>query len=135
MPNLSASPASRKVSRSSAREGILVPVRADRSSEPAEYAVGRTESIPEALTIGLNPLALYRGRFFDADRGVSVTLERANDPVTVTIQQSYEGLKFKDFTDQFKEHPGQGYLHYGTNLRYKLVLTTDLARDAICVTT
>src|SRR5262249_2178065 len=30
-----------------------------------------------------------------------------------------------DFADQFKEHPGQGYLHYGTNLRYKLVLTTD----------
>jgi hypothetical protein len=114
-----------KASRSSAREGILVPVRADRSSDRVGYAVGRTESIREPVTLALNPVAFYRGRFFGADAGVSVTLSRANDPVKVTIQQSYEGLKFKDFTDQFKEHPGQGYLHYGTNLQYKLELTTD----------
>ena len=85
----------------------------------------RTESTAEPLTVPLSPGVFYRGRFFPADRGIDVTLDPAHDPVAVTIQQSYEGLAFKDFTDQFKEHPGQGFLHYGTNLKYKLVFNAD----------
>ena len=60
-----------------------------------------------------------------------MTIEPARDPVTVTIHQNYDGLKFKDFADQFKEHPGQGYLHYGTNLQYKLVLASDRPMKAV----
>lgn len=120
-----------KASRANARDGLLVPVRAGRTSERKDYLVGRTESTNEPMTLRLNPVAFYRGRVFSAERGVSVTLNRANDPVAVTIQQSYEGLKFRDFTDQFKEHPGRGFLHYGTDLQYKLVLTTDRPVKAV----
>jgi hypothetical protein len=94
--------------------------------------VQRTESSQELARVPLRLGAFYRGRFFPAERTVDVTIEPAHDPVTVTIQQSYERLPFKDFTDQFKEHPGQGFLHYGTNLQYKLVLTSDRP-SKVCV--
>jgi hypothetical protein len=115
-----------KVSRRNAREGVLVAVHADQPPARIEYTVGRTESTPEPVALTLNPAAFYRGHFYPADRGVDVTMDSSRNPVAVTIQQSYEGLKFRDFTDQFKEHPGQGYLHYGTYLQYKLVLTAEL---------
>jgi hypothetical protein len=115
-----------KVSRGNAREGVLVPVHADQSPARIEYSVGRTESTPAPVALTLNPAAFYRGHIYPADRGVDVTLDSSRNPVTVTIQQSYEGVKYKDFTDQFKEHPGQGYLHFGTYLQYKLVLTAVL---------
>src|SRR5262249_23996361 len=79
----------------------------------------------ETKTATLNPIAFYRGRFFPADHDLNVRIEPAKDPVAVAIQQNYEGLRFKNFTDQFEEHPGQGYLHFPTNLQYKLVLTAD----------
>ncbi|MHC5544665.1 hypothetical protein ACYOEI_41060, partial [Singulisphaera rosea] len=104
-------------------EGSLLPVHADRLGGRKDFLVGRTESTHESLAVRLSPVAFYRGRIFPAERGVDVTLDPASDPVTVTIRQSYEGIN-KNFTDQFKEHPGQGYLHFGTELKYKLMMTT-----------
>jgi hypothetical protein len=114
-----------KATRQEARQGVLVPLIADARPPSLEYVAMRTESTPEPVTVPVSPGVFYRGRYFAADRAIDVTVDPARDPVTVTIQQSYEGLAFKDFTDQFKEHPGQGYLHFGTNLKYKLVLTGD----------
>lgn len=122
---------SEKTSRANAREGALVPVGAEHRAERREYLVGRTESTPEPVSLRLKPVAFYRGQVFTAERGVEVTLNRAEDPVSVTIQQSYEGLKFRDFGDQFKEHPGQGYLHFGSDLRYKLVVKADRAMKVV----
>jgi hypothetical protein len=118
--------------RQAARGGVLFNVTPNPREEPVEYLVQRTESTPEALRVPLRLGAFYRGRLFPAEDAVEVNLESARDPVAVTIQQSYEGLSFKDFTDQFKEHPGQGYLHYGTNLKYKLVLSSERALK-VCV--
>ena len=117
-----------QATRHGAREGVLVPVGPDRTKavHPVDYLVGRTESTIEPLKVTLGPGVFYRGRYFPSDRGVDVNVEPAHDPVAVTIRQSYEGLAFKDFTDQFKEHPGQGFLHYATKLKYKLVFTSDL---------
>ena len=96
-----------------------------KPARTVSYLVQRTESTPEPLTVPVTPGVFFRGRFFPAERKIDVTIDPARDPVAVTVQQSYEGLPFKDFTDQFKEHPGQGYLHYGTNLKYKLIFTSD----------
>jgi hypothetical protein len=102
-----------------------VKVAAELPEQVVEYLVQRTESTPEAVQVPLRLGSFYRGRVFPVESALDVTLEPARDPVAVTIVQSYEGLPFKGFTDQFKEHPGQGFLHYGTNLKYKLVLSTD----------
>jgi hypothetical protein len=118
--------------RQAARGGVLFNVAPDPREEPVDYLVQRTESTAEALRVPLRLGAFYRGRLFPAEDAVEVSLESARDPVAVTVQQSYEGLPFKDFTDQFKEHPGQGYLHYGTNLKYKLVLSSERAMK-VCV--
>jgi hypothetical protein len=120
-----------KATRRIAREGRLVPVAADRPGATVEYRVGRSESTRETVSAELKPVSFYRGRTFTAEHPAVVSIDPARDPVAVTIQQSYEGLKFRDFTDQFKEHPGQGFLHYGTNLQYKLVLTADRPLKAV----
>jgi hypothetical protein len=111
--------------RQAARAGVLVKVAPDRPAQPVEYLVQRTESTPETLKVPVRLGAFYRGHVFRVENEIDVTLETARDPVAVTIAQSYEGLAFKDFGDQFKEHPGQGFLHYGTNLKYKLILSSD----------
>src|SRR5262249_3425904 len=110
-----------------ARGGALVAVGAgdQGARDPLEFAVTRTESIPVTVEVELTPRAFYRGHVFVTGRAVALAFLLAKDPVAVTRRQSYEGPKFKDFTDQFKEHPGRGYLHYGTNLQYKLVLTAE----------
>jgi hypothetical protein len=115
-----------------ASAGVLAKVAPEPHEQLVDYMVQRTESTSEALRVPLRLGAFYRGRVFTAENAIDVTIESARDPVAVTIMQSYEGLAFKEFTDQFKEHPGQGFLHYGTKLKYKLVLSTERTMK-VCV--
>jgi hypothetical protein len=106
-------------SRHDAREGTLVGVSRGTSPPPAEFLVARIESSDETRTFPITPGVFYRGRFFPADRDLMVTTNAASEPVSVTIHQNYRKIDRK-ITDQFRIHPGKGFLHPGTQLAYTL---------------
>jgi hypothetical protein len=106
-------------SRHDAREGTLVGVSRGTSPPPAEFLVARIESSDETRTFPITPGVFYRGRFFPADRDLMVTTDAASEPVSVTIHQNYRKIDRK-ITDQFRIHPGKGFLHPGTQLAYTL---------------
>jgi hypothetical protein len=122
-----------KASMRDARQGVLVDFEGmtTQGSEALTFLVARTEPGPSPVDTEVIPRAFYRGHLGKVDRGVTIRLLPAKDPVSITIAQSYEKLRFKDFTDQFKEHPGQGYLHCGSNLQYKLTLNTESKMRAV----
>jgi Caspase domain len=84
----------------------------------------RTDFSSREDSISFSPSLFYRGRVFGVERAISVSLVKIDEPVTVTIQDR----DARGFPDQFNEHPGQGYLHHGTTLRYKLVLRNNLEK-------
>jgi len=116
-----------------ARDGALVDLGGGpaRDSLALEFLVARSESGPTIVNTEVIPRVFYRGHLVKAGRSVAVSLLAARDPVSITIGQSYRNLPRKNFTDQFKEHPGQGYLHQGTNLQYKLILNAELPVRAV----
>jgi hypothetical protein len=122
-----------QASRRDARDGVLVDVGRGpaRDSRATTFIVARTEPGPISVDTEVIPQVFYRGRLVNVDRGVAVSLMSSKDPVSITMGQSYRNLRFKDFNDQFKEHPGQGYLHYGTNLQYKLILKAAMPVRAV----
>jgi hypothetical protein len=106
-------------SRHDAREGTLVGVSRGTSPPPAEFLVARIESADETRTFPITPGVFYRGRFFPADRDLMVTTDAASEPVSVTIHQNYRKIDRK-IIDQFRIHPGKGFMHPGTQLAYTL---------------
>ena len=118
-----------RASRRDARDGVLVDIPRDRQA--LTFLVARSEPGSTTIETKVTPRVFFRGRVADLVHAVPVSLLPAGDPVSITIRQSYQNLEFKDFADQFKEHPGQGYLHYGTNLQYKLILKADMPVRAV----
>src|SRR5262249_30630219 len=117
-----------QASRRDGRDGVLVDIA--RDGRTLTFLVARSEPGPIAVDTPLTPRSFFRGHLEGAAGPVSVRLLPAGDPVAISIAQSYRGLR-KDFDDQFKEHPGQGYLHYMSNLRYKLALKPNLPVRAV----
>ncbi|WZP00762.1 hypothetical protein EP7_002413 [Isosphaeraceae bacterium EP7] len=83
-----------------------------------EYTVTRTEAGAVAEIVNLSPRAFYRGRFFGTGT-VGATLEPVKEPIAVALRGMIASA------DQFREHPGQGYMHPTNNLQYKIVLTAE----------
>ncbi len=108
-------------SRQDAREGTLVAVSpGDDPQGPAEFRAVRIEAIDGGPgSFAITPGAFYRGRFFPADRDLAVTTDAFSELVAVTIHQDYRRVDRK-IPDQFRIHPGKGYLHPGSYLSYKL---------------
>jgi hypothetical protein len=106
-------------SRHDAREGTLVGISPGTSPPPAEFLVARIEAADETRTFPITPGVFYRGRFFPADRDLMVTTDATSEPVSVTIHQNYRKIDRK-IPDQFRVHPGKGFLHPGTQLAYTL---------------
>ena len=106
-------------SRQDAREGTLVGISRGSSPPPAEFLVARVEAADETRTFPITPGVFYRGRFFPADRDLMVTTDATSEPVSVTIHQNYRKIDRK-IPDQFRMHPGKGFLHPGTQLAYTL---------------
>jgi hypothetical protein len=106
-------------SRRDAREGTLVAVSPGTTPRPAEFFVARIEATDAARTFAIMPGAFYRGRFFPGDRGLTVTTDAFSELVAVTIHQDYQKVD-RRIPDQFRIHPGKGYLHPGSYLCYKL---------------
>jgi hypothetical protein len=106
-------------SRRDAREGTLVSISPGTTPQPAEFLVARVEATGEAGTFAFTPGAFYRGRFFPADRDLTVTTDGSSELVAVTIHQSYRRVS-KRIADQFRRHPGKGFLHPGGYLDYLL---------------
>jgi len=109
-------------SNTDARAGTLAPVAPGRAPHEAGFLAVRIESSSEEKSFNLAPGAFYRGRFFPADRDLSVTMSEAAEPVSVAIMQSYRKFD-KKIPDQFNLHPGKGFLHPGSNLAYRLRIT------------
>jgi hypothetical protein len=105
-----------------ARAGILVPAAQGLVPQEAGFRAVRVESSSEGESFRLTPAAFYRGRFFPAERDLMVTVNATAEPVAVTILQSYRKID-KKIPDQFSLHPGKGYLHPGTDLAYRLLVT------------
>ena len=104
-----------------ARRLTRVAVESDAQAERARYNVSRTESTAEPVETAISARSFYRGQVASIPRDLSASFEPVAELVRVTISQSMERLK-GGFTDQFKEHPGEGYMHPRNNLRYKLEL-------------
>jgi hypothetical protein len=109
-------------SNGDARAGVLVPAAPGRAPQEAEFRAVRVESSSEGQSFKLSPAAFYRGRFFPADRDLTVSVSATAEPVAVTILQSYRKID-KKIPDQFTIHPGKGYMHPGTDLAFKLRIT------------
>jgi hypothetical protein len=106
-------------SRHDAREGTLVGLSRRTSPPPAEFLVARIEAVDETRTFPITPGVFYRGRFFPADRDLVVTTGATSEPVAVMIHQNYRKID-RRIPDQFRVHPGKGFLHPGTQLAYTL---------------
>ena len=122
-----------KASQRDARDGVLVDLGGvpARDNRPLAFVVARSEPGPTLVGANILPRVFYRGHIASVDPAVAVRLLPVKDPVSITIRQSYLNLPDKSFADQFKEHPGQGYLHYGTNLQYKLILKAEMPVRAV----
>jgi hypothetical protein len=97
----------------------LVGIARGSSPPPAEFLVARVEAADETRTFPIAPGVFYRGRFFPADRDLIVTTDATAEPVSVTIHQNYRKID-RRVPDQFRVHPGKGFLHPGTQLAYTL---------------
>ena len=110
--------------RRDASEGLGAPVRPGGSSEPIGFALARGFSDKETV-IDLVPTAFFRGRTFAVEAPLHVTLNKIRELVAVTLEHGEYtkrwGIVVKD---QFKEHPGKAYLHFETDLAYRIVLTS-----------
>src|SRR5262249_14212642 len=104
------------------REGSLAPVSPGHAAHEAKFLAVRVESSSEEKSFTLAPGLFYRGRFFAAEHDLTVSLTEADEPIAVTIQQSYRKVD-KKIPDQFSVHPGKGYMHPGTDLAYRLRIT------------
>jgi hypothetical protein len=96
----------------------LVPLPPEGGSARS-YVLQRTEYGPDPLAFEARPALFYRGKVYPAERPLALALAPAEEEVEVAIRD-------RDFTgsrDQFRNHPGRGYLHYGATLRYRLLLT------------
>lgn len=104
-----------------------VSVSPDVARGRVDYVLARTEVSPEAESIVLSPKAFYRGRTFPSDREIRVTLQPVAEPVRIEIRQNFDKLA-REVPDQFKEHPGQGFMHPTFGLRYNLLITSEEKR-------
>jgi hypothetical protein len=103
-------------------QGILATVQPEKK-EKLDFSVSRTEATLDKVKVVLTPLAFYRGRLFDsAASGLQALLVPAKEPVSVTILEM-DTRRPKPHTDQFKEHPGKGYMHSTRGLAYRLALS------------
>ncbi|WP_435020284.1 hypothetical protein TA3x_001744 [Tundrisphaera sp. TA3] len=107
-------------------QGALAPVMGRDVAEPIACELRRTQAAFEAIEAQIRPGVFYRGRSFDADLATLVRIEPAAERVAISIEQTlrsveYRGGKIK-IADQFRRHEGQGFLHPGTTLRYRLVI-------------
>jgi hypothetical protein len=89
-----------------------------------DYMLSRTEYSSESQTVDFRPWVFYRGHVFDLQRQISVALKPIEEAITVTVQD--KDAPALGWVDQFNEHPGRGYSHFGAVLRYKLVLQNNL---------
>jgi hypothetical protein len=100
-----------------ARDAVPAAVDPAQAARVA-YSLSRTEATSVAEIVNLAPRAFYRGRFFGTGI-VGATLEPVKEPISVSLR----GVDSK--YDQFREHPGQGFMHPTNNLQYKIVLEAE----------
>ncbi len=70
----------------------------------------------------LAPALYYRGHTYQTTEPISVVLEPLKDVVYVAVRQDRQTIP-KGYRDQFRLHPSDGYMHYGEDLKFEVVLT------------
>jgi hypothetical protein len=71
---------------------------------------------------GLSPYLFYRGQTYQSAGPIKIVLEPLKDVIYVRVRQDPRTVP-KDFRDQFRTHPNDGYMHYNEDLRYEVVVT------------
>ena len=70
----------------------------------------------------LAPFLFYRGHTFQTSEPIKVVLEPLKDIIYVTLRPDRQSI-LNGARDQFRLHPGEGYIHYNEDLKYEIGLT------------
>ena len=111
--------------------GAVLPVDPDGPPAKVGFAVQRGNDEEDRDRVvdhreraekNLSPLVFYRGHTFPASEPIKIVLEPLKDMIYVTLRPDRQSV-LNGARDQFRLHPGEGYIHYNEDLKYEVGLT------------